>query len=481
MIPHRLNINNLPEVATAPEKSIRNTQKTPLRTCSRRSLKRRHTSPSAPDVEHFLSRTESLTVTGTATANGPNENNNQQSSRPIVNAGRKRMRFSLAFAEDKTPSNLAWEALASSAPVLARDDDDLIGEQGSYDAHVVECSLGHQGPNEQHPLVEDTLADHTSGLIIETSDDGGISEEGTPEGREETAPRKADPEAGALESMSLDEYDGEEDSSEPEEDEDADTTALTPSSEGDSFSFPATSGSQKPKVRGRFLIFDRSPPKGFKVLHKPRVKKEADPPLKNKRKTLTDGFTEDEARPSFLGKRRRLQHLDINVGSLDLTQSGGASQQRQRNLSPKTDLRTQSRTAASLWRGRQYFSASQFKIESQGSVKPSEVKKMPTKTHKHTLNQHNRQIPRVDNFRSVIIPRTDSPQAEHTTKAELAGEAPGELVWDSSPIMHLLPKQRLNGQIEKSGSLTLRPGPPGPLEPDLMIPETPVLNDDALP
>lgn len=217
------------------------------------------------------------------------------------------------------------------------------------------------------------------------------------------------------------------------------------------------------------------------MLHKPRVKKEADPPLKNKRKTLTDGFTEDEARPSFLGKRRRLQHLDINVGSLDLTQSGGASQQRQRNLSPKTDLRTQSRTAASLWRGRQYFSASQFKIESQGSVKPSEVKKMPTKTHKHTLNQHNRQIPRVDNFRSVIIPRTDSPQAEHTTKAELAGEAPGELVWDSSPIMHLLPKQRLNGQIEKSGSLTLRPGPPGPLEPDLMIPETPVLNDDALP
>lgn len=82
------------------------------------------------------------------------------------------------------------------------------------------------------------------------------------------------------------------------------------------------------------------------MLHKPRVNLETKQQKTKKMQKLTDGFTKDEARPLSLGKRRRLQHLDINVGSLDLTQTGIASQQRQREMSPEAKRRFPTRTAA---------------------------------------------------------------------------------------------------------------------------------------
>ncbi|KAG6366862.1 hypothetical protein INS49_001043 [Diaporthe citri] len=460
-MPRQTNPSDLPGVAKAPEARLPSSHKTLLRTYSRRSLKRRHTSPPAQTVERFLTRTRSLSVTEQKTTEHRNAAKNQQPSRSIPNKDRKRLRFSLASAENKTPSDLAWEALASSAPVLTREDDGSSDEGGSHETHVVECSPGHKGSVHQQPAAGDVVKGPTK------------SGERRPRG-------DAASEVDALENMSLEESDEvEDDSSEPGQDGEADITALTSSSEGDGTSIPTNAESQKPKTRGRFLIFDRSPPKGFKVLHKPRVNPETKPPITKNRQKLTDGFTEDEARPLFLGKRRRLQQLDINVGSLDLTQTGKASQQRQREISPEVKRQTQTRTTAGLWRGRQYFGSSQFKIESQDPDESSEVKEATTKGHKIDLDRYGRPIRLVDNFGPIVIPRTDSPRPENSGKMDSSSEPPGEVVQDSSPSIQPFPKRSMNCETGKSNSLTLRPGPPSRLKSDFVITDTPLQRGDA--
>lgn len=246
-------------------------------------------------------------------------------------------------------------------------------------------------------------------------------------------------------------------SSEPGQDREADTTA----SEGELITIPSTLRGQKPKNRGRFLVFDKSPPEGFKVLHKPRVNPKADEPA-TKRKRLTDGFTEHEARPIFLGKRRRLQHLDINVGSLDLTQTSISSQQRRKNVSPEAKMRQQTRTPA----GRQYFSASQFKLESQDSVDSPETKITPIKRHQMEL----------DSFGPVIIPRTDSPRPERPGKTDSLSWIPDELVRDSSPSIQLRPKRIMDGENRNIDTPTLCPEPPSWRQSDFVIPDTPLFD-----
>lgn len=205
------------------------------------------------------------------------------------------------------------------------------------------------------------------------------------------------------------------------------------------------------------------------MLHKAQVSPETKQPILKKRQKLTDGFTEDEARPLFIGKRRRLQHLDINVGSLDLTQTEHSSQQRQGKSSPGTETQPQTRTTASLWRARQYFSASQFKLESQDPVEASEVKVAPAKGHKIEL----------DNFGPIVIPRTDSPRPENSGKMASSSVSPGELVQDSSPRMDLLPKPNTNGETRRTEPLALRPGPPCRLKSGFVVPDTPLQGRDT--
>ncbi|KAL1879769.1 hypothetical protein Daus18300_001606 [Diaporthe australafricana] len=475
-MPH-LNSNDRLGVIPAPEARLTTSHKTPLRTYSRRSLKRRHTSPPAPDVERFLTRTESLGLIEKTTSKLYTDQNNQQPRRPIANAGRKRLRFS-TLAGDKTPNDLAWEALASSAPALTQKDDDFSDEGEQDETRIVDCLPGQKRPEDQHSFVKDTPVEQSSRLSIESTDEGKIRETRPPEGRKDKARGKAASGADAPEVMSLEESDGEDDSSEVSQAGEVDITGLTSPSDTDDISISATAGSQKPEGRGRFLIFDRSPPKGFKVLHKPRVNPETESPMMKKRKRLTDGFTEDEARPIFLGKRRRLQHLDINVGSLNLTQNGGPSPQMRRGLKPGAERRIQPQMAANLRRGRQYFSASQFQTESQDPVESSEVKDTPVKSKRHELDRHGRRTRGVDNFGPVVIPCTDSPQPEYTAKLNSSENALGELVRNASPSMHLLPKRSMNEETGKSDSLTLRPGRLGWLRPDFVIPETPVRNND---
>lgn len=155
IMPHPDTPSNLPGAATAPGARLTSTHKTALRTYSRRSLKRRHTSPPAQNVERFFTRTGSLNVKEPKTAEQRNEAKAQQLSREVSNKDRKRLRFSLASAEKKTPSDLAWEALASSAPVLTRQDDGSSDDGGSHEIDVVKCSSGHQELEQQQPDVGD--------------------------------------------------------------------------------------------------------------------------------------------------------------------------------------------------------------------------------------------------------------------------------------------------------------------------------------
>lgn len=123
------------------------------------------------------------------------ETKDQQPSRPVANKGRKRLRFALPSAENKTPNELAWEALASSAPVSTRKEDDSPNEEGSYEANVVECTPCHDGSEHQQVDVEDALTGPTN------------DHEGEP--REDSAS-----EIEATENMSLEESDDVEDGEE---------------------------------------------------------------------------------------------------------------------------------------------------------------------------------------------------------------------------------------------------------------------------
>lgn len=163
MEPHQVDPNYLPAVGSPSDARLASTHKTPLRTYSRRSLKRRHTSLPAQNGQRSLTRTASLNVTDQETAAQCNEVNNRQPSRPILNKGRKRVRFFLASKENKTPNDLAWEALASSTPELTRQGDDFPEEGGPCEAHVVDCSPGHKGSEPRRPTVENALNGSTTG------------------------------------------------------------------------------------------------------------------------------------------------------------------------------------------------------------------------------------------------------------------------------------------------------------------------------
>lgn len=156
MVPQPDTPSDLPGAATAPGARLTSTHKTPLRTYSRRSLKRRHTSPPAQNVERFFTRTSSLNVKEPKTAEQRNEAKAQQLSRQVSNKDRKRLRFSLASAEKKTPSDLAWEALASSAPVLTRQNDGSSDDGGPHETDVVKCSSDRKESEHQQPDVGDS-------------------------------------------------------------------------------------------------------------------------------------------------------------------------------------------------------------------------------------------------------------------------------------------------------------------------------------
>lgn len=193
MMPHQSNPNGVPRAATVPELRLESTHKKSLRTYSRRSLKRRHTSPPAQHVERFLTRAGSLNVRERKITEQSTKVKPPQLSRPSPNKDHKRVGFSTST--NMTPNDLAWEALASSAPVSTRQDDDSPDDGRLDKTLVVKCSPDQRGSEHQRLPVRNAL-------------------NGPVKGREGSIGGEATSEADTPDDASLEESDGFEDGEE---------------------------------------------------------------------------------------------------------------------------------------------------------------------------------------------------------------------------------------------------------------------------
>lgn len=231
---------------------------------------------------------------------------------------------------------------------------------------------------------------------------------------------------------------------------------MTSSSQGDGSYFSATPGSQKPRSKAPFLIFDTSPPQGFKVLRKRKPsliqQKSA------KRNRLSDGFSTEEARPSSFARRRRLHYLESEVGSLELTQNAASPHQTRRSATKHLDKKARSHTNASLWHRRHYFGTSQFEMQSQDPLESFETKPGEAKDEDSVFTTVSSQGSADNEIDFSVSPQTDSsgptePEESATTAhewhelREVTGRADNRLP----------PKRIMSPESEHSGDLTLRP------------------------
>lgn len=213
-------------------------------------------------------------------------------------------------------------------------------------------------------------------------------------------------------------------------------------------------------MRAAFLVFDKCPPEGFKVLKKRKASPVHKTPATKGRNKPSDGFSAEEARPSHLGRRRRLHHLDSEVGSLELTQKAAASQKTQRPARRNNEQKTHSHMTAKFWQRRQYFGTSQFETEDQDPVESFEVKQKaededfaPT-----TVSVHSSGRSVDDEFDFITITQTEPLEPAKSEEREVAVQEWNELEANGRADNQLPPKRVLSTGFEESDGLTLRPG-----------------------
>lgn len=154
-------------IAIAPRALERGTPETPMRTYSRRQLKRRHTACHKKDIDRTFRRIKSLPVTSSYFA----VPDRKPSGQLDADTGRGHQRPSLSAPAKKTPNDLVWEALTSSAPALAEDSGWNIGNDNEADDHLtikqseeIHLNAGEAviaGPDGQDvfdPIVEENVA-----------------------------------------------------------------------------------------------------------------------------------------------------------------------------------------------------------------------------------------------------------------------------------------------------------------------------------
>lgn len=253
---------------------------------------------------------------------------------------------------------------------------------------------------------------------------------------------------------------------------------MTSSSQDDISYFSATPGSQKPRTRAPFLIFDTSPPQGFKVLKKRKASPEQNESAK-KRNRLSDGFSAEEARPSPFGRRRRLHHLDSEVGSLELTQKASGSQQTRRSAKKHLVKKAYSHTNASLWQRRQYFGTSQFEMESLDPLESIQTKQEEAEDEDLALTTVSSEESADNYIDFITVPQTDPPVPAEPEESGATAYEWHELQANRRADNHLPPKRIVSIEFEDLGGLTLRPGSLSWLRGVTRISEMPPLSDAA--
>lgn len=152
----------------------------------------------------------------------------------------------------------------------------------------------------------------------------------------------------------------------------------------------ASSRSPKTKRAHRTLDVDESlsvvevsPAKGAPINNTPtawrknsdhqRFRK-LDSPKEAKIKHSSDGFEREEARIGVLGRRRRMDSIDHNIGSLELTQSRAPAKKVEGPTWARGQKKNQVSTVTKSWNKTQHFANSIFQIDLEENVEPVQSK-----------------------------------------------------------------------------------------------------------
>lgn len=290
------------------------TLKTPLRTYSRRSIKRSLTSVHEATMDAIMRRTKSLAAEQTI---HDTESSSQQMT--AANSGRKR-------STTLFPNNKSNAALERSS------DEDVATQSASKSLSENQDIQSSEEDNGNDCDADDEESEDEDGEKTRSSF-----------GMEQFT-------YTLIASLTSDKQ------------SDSDNTAPTTSSSSEKQSTPPTAAQKPATRRSPFLIFDKTPPKGFKVLQKP-VKKTA--PTSTKRKSaFPDGFSSDEARPSPNFPRKRRYDVEPDIGSLELQTSSNKTAMSQRQIKPLKSRR--SPTAVS--QTDQHFGSVQFDVDTSSQA-----------------------------------------------------------------------------------------------------------------
>lgn len=173
----------------------------------------------------------------------------------------------------------------------------------------------------------------------------------------------------------------------------------------DSFDSPAGPWSIPiPTSRRKYADF-----KGFKEV---KVAQDTKP------KRSSDGFERDEARSGLPGKKRKIESSELNIGPLELTQKGVATQKMEGPTWLRGQKKPRVSTAASLWSKRQHFGTSEFQIESEDSFEAAD--KTQTSAGQATHVSSKRRINRIMSDGADVPPELPVDPGERDGRSDSA-------------------------------------------------------------
>lgn len=355
-----------------------------LRTYSHRDKERTLTSSLPVITNHKFRHTKSLT----GTASQPTRRDIQTRGCHIPPSSRRERAMSSGSSQNrKSPTDLFFEMIASSAPELAQRQQDDETNNLPPSIVVEHDNTPHCGgsANEVPDITTDNKGEIGTQQVHEVVKGKGEDQEDSDDGDSMmelpircTQPPTNETLLGSDHHLPLG------------LDESATSLTTSPKSGVKQVS-PTSCGlvDKNPKIRGRFLSFNKRPtPHGFKTVHKRRASQEKENINFKVAKRIGDGFEGDEARPSPYWKRRRIANGELHIGHLELTQKGAATQKIQGPTWLRGQKKMRPATNISLWNRRQYFGSSQFQIDSQDPLEPFEANTEPQTEHEVHHDSH---------------------------------------------------------------------------------------------
>lgn len=439
--------SNTPEMV--PEMVQPPKTQTPLRTYSRRALKRMLTAPPLPVDTKILRRAQSFF------AAAPESSPEHKS----INAGRRRTGLSLPASSGQTPTDLFFEHMSS--PFV----------------------LSQQMQQQEQGLGQGLQDDQEEIALLVTNQDGDAAFD---DNKSAEDPVRAVLElqstieaCDTFEVAAAEEFGPSDENSEDTDDDDRKelptkrtqiiTEAKLPGSSDAELDFVHAANKsssrrmrrykllslsppvdQKSKAKRHFDAPKSPPPAGFKTI--PRVqtrlgvmgfdqeRKRTDKAFKAIKPTnnqpfmvdkhIGDGFTNDEAKPSPYRKaERRTKNTltETRLAGLDLTQRGAATQKMEGPTWPRGQKRSRAATTASLWGNRQYLGGSHIQMESQDPLEAFSINEEPDSETIYNSGRSKRRISEIvdDDDEAKLGPLTHPDELDDHSNQGDAGDDRG--------------------------------------------------------